>query len=365
LRLDWQRSARNAITVEGDALRSVAARKDFRPMASAPFSLTNLEQEVTHAGHVLARWNRRLNMKSSWALQIYWDHVQRTGDHGFVDLRWDTLDLDFQQQFQMTEGQTIVYGAGYRSIDAFLGPSTEDNGFAVSFPPPYRHLHLMSGFAQDQISLMEDTFSLTLGSKFEHNDFTGFEYQPTGRLLWTPTGRQAVWAAVSRAVRTPTLSEDGIGTRQIPSFPPAMGGAPLFGQLTGSPDFRSEEVLAYELGYRAQITDTLAFDLAVFHNLYDKLRVVVPRGATPGAVPGTFDLPLSFQNRMKGQTSGAEVAATWQPTERWRLYGAYSFLDMQLRVDPGFPTSAEVAEAQSPRHQVYLHSSWKVLQPLE
>jgi iron complex outermembrane receptor protein len=254
---------------------------------------------------------------------------------------------------------------GYRYIDAFLGPSTGDNGFAVSFPPPRRHPQLVSAFVQDQITLVEDAFSLTLGSKFEHNDFTGFEYQPTARLLWTPTRRQTAWAAVSRAVRTPTLSEEGIATRQIPSFPAALGGAPLFGQLRGNRDFESEELLAYELGYRAQATKTLSVDLASFYNVYDRLRVVAPGAAAPGAAPGTFDLPLRFLNGMKGETYGAELAATWQPTNWWRVYGAYTFLEMQLHRNPGVDASAEAAEGQSPQNQRYLQSSWNLPRNLE
>jgi len=222
---------------------------------------------------------------------------------------------------------------------------------------------------QDQITLVENTLSLTFGSKFEHNDFTGLEYQPTGRLLWTPTGRQTGWAAVSRAVRTPSFRDDEIGFRQIPSFPPALGGAPLFGQLTGNTDFESEELLAYELGYRAQATDRFSVDVASFYNVYDKLTVVVPGAAMPGAAQGTFDLPLVFENRMKGETYGAELAATWQLTDSWRLYGAYAFLAMRLHAAPSLPASvaasAEMAEGQSPQNQVYLQSSWNLLRRLE
>jgi iron complex outermembrane recepter protein len=365
VRLEWQMSERDSVTLQGDFVKDVAQRKDFRPTVAAPFSLTNVENEATHAGNVLARWGHQRGNGSSWTLQAYWDRFERKGNNGFVDLRWDTYDVDFQHQLPLSGRQKIVYGVAYRYIDAFLGPSTGDNGFAVSFPPPHRHPQLFSAFVQDQITLVEDKFSLTLGSKVEHNDFTGFEYQPTVRLLWTPTRRQTVWAAVSRAVRTPTLSEDGIATRQTPSFPPALRGAPLFGRLRNSTDFKSEELLAYELGYRAQATDKFSVDLASFYNVYDNLRVVVPGTATPGAGPGTFDLPLNFQNRMKGETYGVELAATWQLTDWWRLYGTYTFLRMNLHRDAGLAASAEVAEGQSPQHQVYLRSSWNLPRHVE
>jgi len=365
MRVDWQVGASNGVTLQGDITRSVAGRKDLRPLATAPFTFTNIENEVTSAGNVLARWNHRLKDGSSWSLQAYWDRFERKGDKGFVDLQADTIDLDFQHQRPLSKGNKLVYGAGYRDIRAFLGPSNEDRGFAVSFPPPHRHSQLFSVFLQDELTLVEDRFSLTLGSKLEHNSFTGFEFQPTGRLIWTPTKRQTFWAAISRAVRTPNLSEDGIGSRQLPSFPIGLGGAPLFPQLRGSPDFKSEGLLAYELGYRTQASGKVSVDLASFYNVYDDLRVVVPGTPTPGTAPGTFDLPLSFQNRMKGETYGVELAASWQLTEWWRFYGAYTLLKMNLHRDVGLAASVEAAEDQNPQHQLYLQASWNLPRQLE
>jgi iron complex outermembrane receptor protein len=155
----------------------------------------------------------------------------------------------------------------------------------------------------------------------------------------------------------------------LPVFPPALGGAPLFPRLTGSPDFKSEQLLAYELGYRTQATDKLSVDLALFYNDYHNLRVAVSGAVTPGAAPMTFDLPLSFQNRMKGETYGVELSATRQMAHWWRLYGTYTFLKMNLHADPTLPagtrTSAEAAEGQSPQNQVYLQSSWNLPRDVE
>jgi len=361
-RIDWRRNEQDSITFQGDFISSTAERKDFRPTSSAPFSITNIENEKTHNANLLGRWNHESNSDASWSLQAYWDHFAREGDNGFVDLRWDTFDVDFQHNVSFGKRQKIVYGAGYRYIDAFLGPST-DNGFAVSFIPPDRNPQLFSAFFHDQIILIENKFNLALGSKFENNDFTGFEYQPTGRLLWTPTKRQTIWTAISRAVRTPTLSEDGIGTRQLPVFPPALGGAPLFPQLSGNRDFDSEKLVAYELGYRTQ-ADRLSIDIASFYNVYHDIRVVAPAVARRGVAPGTFDLPLDFLNSMDGKTYGIEIAGTWQSSETWKLYGYYSYLKMNLHADHNLPAStiagSEAASGQSPQNQAYAQSSWNL-----
>jgi iron complex outermembrane receptor protein len=363
-RFDRSINERDAVTLQGDLLRSIAQRKDFRPLPIAPFSFVNVEDERTRASNLLTRWSRTLDAAANWSLQMYWDRFDREGGNGFVDLRWDTFDVDFQQQLPLGARQTVTYGVGYRYIDALLGPSARDSGFAVSFAPAGRHTQLVSAFMQDQITLLKDTLKLTIGSKFEHNDHTGFEVQPTARLLWIPTVRHSAWAAVSRAVRTPTLSEDAIGSRQLPSFPPAFGGAPLFARLSDSPDFESEELVAYELGFRTQASDMFSVDTAAFYNDYNKLRVAVPGTVVPGAVPGTFDLPLTFQNRMSAETYGVELAANWRPAEFWRLNATYTLLEMHLHADASLPTgviaSSEAPERQNPQQQLSLHSSWNL-----
>lgn len=159
-------------------------------------------------------------------------------------------------------------------------------------------------------------------------------------------------------MRTPNLSEDGIGTRQLP----VATTPPVFPRLIGSPDFESESLLAYELGARAQATRSLSLDLATFYNVYDDLRVVVAGAPTAGGVPGTLDFPMAFRNRMKGETYGAELSATCQPTDWARFYGAYTFLKMNLHADPTLPAgtraSSEGSEGQSPEHQIHAQSSW-------
>ena len=73
----------------------------------------------------------------------------------------------------------------------------------MAFLPAQLDQRLYSGFVQDEIALRTDV-TLTLGTKVEHNDYTGFEVQPSGRLQWNVTPKQTLWAAVSRAVRTPS-----------------------------------------------------------------------------------------------------------------------------------------------------------------
>src|SRR5438445_131785 len=198
----------------------------------------------------------------------------------------DTYDFDLQHRFPLGERQDIVWGLDYR-----LSEDRVANTPNFAFLPARLSFQLFSAFAQDEITLVRDRVRLTLGTKFEHNDFSGFEFQPSGRLSWTVTSRQTLWAAISRAVRTPSRIDQDFF---VPANPPFA--------LAGGPKFVSEELLAYELGYRVRPIDQLSFSLAAFYNDYSNLRSLEPGP------------PIIIGNGLKGETYGAELAGNYQMT---------------------------------------------------
>ena len=127
--------------------------------------------------------------------------------------------------------------------------------------------------------MVDNRLQITLGSKFERNEFTGFEIEPNARLLWNLTPNQSIWTAVSRAVRTPALTEEGLrlNSQVIPPGTPANPSPlPAVIAVFGSHQFNSEDLLAYELGYRVQATSNLSLDIATFYNNYSNLRTAEP-----------------------------------------------------------------------------------------
>src|SRR3989475_6471672 len=63
------------------------------------------------------------------------------------------------------------------------------------------------------------------------------------------------------------------------------------------------------------------------------------------------------ENRMKGETYGVELVAHWTPLDSWKLTASYSYLQMQLHLDPGSGDPfSEGAEGRSPHHQAQVHS---------
>jgi len=361
LRLDWRQSDLDTLTIQGDYLHSEAGRQDPDLQLTPPFISLMADKTVADSGNILGRWTHQADEHTGWSLQAYWTLFDTRQPAAQVNNDNDSYDLDFQHEFPVGESHKFIYGLGYRYVNQSVGNSLSDNGLSVSWLKNRFELSTYSAFLQDEYLLLPDSLSLFLGLKLEHNDFTGVEVQPSARLLWTPTTRQTVWAAVSRAVGTPSISQVGI---ELSAIPPTRlpSGVQLFPRLTGNPDLGSVALIAYELGYRAEASESFSLDSALFYNRYDELVVAVPQSIQGGFAPGTAVFPVRLENRMDGETYGVEVGADWRPLKWWRLYGTYSFMKTDLHPDrsltPATRVDAESAEGRSPQQQIFLQSSF-------
>jgi iron complex outermembrane receptor protein len=350
-RCDWTPSQDDHITFQGDYLDGESGTDQAVTFATPPFE-RQLRYNVQNSGqNHLLRWSRVLDEDSDWAVQAYYDELERSG-LTVLDAQ-KTADLDFQYRFPMGERHNVICGAGYRHIDDQLVGHLP---FALNWDPQFRSTNLYSCFVQDEITLHEDLWYLTAGSKFQHNFFSGFEAQPSVRLLCTPSERESIWAAVSRAVRTPSRGDQDLVIHGATSpF------APVFVGITGSDSVASEELYAYELGYRAQPVDAFSWDLALFYNNYENLIGVIPAGAPffDPTVPGLI-IPLEFSNSLSADGYGGELSSTCELTPAWRLYGAYSLLYLDVHAPAGDST-----EGSSAHNRVYLRSAWDLSEQWE
>jgi iron complex outermembrane receptor protein len=355
-RADWTPQGANSLTLQGDLYRSKYDETLTVPSLASPFSSTFPNNGVYSGGNILGRWNHN-SEGASMSLQMYYDNTTTVDKSLFVDHQ-NVFDMDFQHGFHVGDSQQFVWGLGYRSI-----LDRNDSSFTVSLRPNQVSLNQFSAFLQDEISLIDNRLRLTLGSKFEHNDFTGFEVEPNARLLWTLSPNQSVWTAVSRAVRTPALTEEGLRLNSAvipPGTPANPAPLPAVVAVFGSHQFNSEDLLAYELGYRVQATSNLSLDLATFYNHYSNLRTAEPGTPFVEGSPAPTDIVIPFVagNKMSGGTYGLELFADWKVIPKWRLTGSYSYLQMDIHknLDSQDPTP-DNPNGSSPRHQWYLRSS--------
>jgi iron complex outermembrane receptor protein len=291
-RMDAGRFGGN-LTLQGDAYKARMDRlgEDVGRMTGA---------------NLLGRWQRD-SARGSLQLQAYFDHVQRdTREQEGV--RVNTFDIEVQQDLRLARHH-LVLGAGTRLHRYHVRGSQ-----GLQFTPDRAQLMLWNLFAQDTIALGEQV-RLTLGIKLERNDFSGWEPQPEARLAWQPRATTLAWASAARAIRAPTPVDT-----QVDEY---VNGTHL---LEGDPDFEPESLLAYDVGMRQRIGNSLWLNASLFYNDYTDLRTI-EWGEAP------VFLPLRFENRMHGHTYGLNAWATWQVTDWWRLAPGFELLRKKLRFD--------------------------------
>jgi iron complex outermembrane receptor protein len=347
-RADWDVTARDAVNLQGDVYDGDTGQQTAITELSPPSMRTVTGDAELSGGNLLARWRRDLGDHGEIALQTWYDNTFRR-ELNFHERR-NTFDLDFQHHVRLAGRHDVVWGFEYRSSGDRTGAVP-----TVRFVPRNRRDDLFTWFAQNEVALLEDRLYLTLGSKFEHNDYSGYEFQPSGRLLWTPNRQHAFWGSVARAVRTPSRVEHDLQAEVL--IPP---GPDTIARLIGDQAFVSEKVIAYEVGYRVQPMSRLFLDLALFYNQYQDLLSIEPGAPFDEPADGATRsvLPLFIRNRLHGDAYGFELAADAVVTEWWRLHGAYSLLNLELRRDPGsHDTSHQPLEESSPHNQVTLRST--------
>jgi iron complex outermembrane receptor protein len=344
-RLDAESEAPNRLTLQGDFYQgeeniSTGGTADVR------------------GGNLLGRWTHAISDDSDLSLQFYYDYTfldlpvpanAFAPAGGLVD-ELDTYDFDFQHRFRPGERHQFIWGLGYRFTRDVV-----ENAPALAFLPATQEHHLVSGFLQDEISLIRDRLKFTLGTKLEHTDYTGWEYEPNARLAWTPTDRQTIWTAVSRAIRAPSRVDRDIRL-------PTPGAAPLVENLLiGGADFESEKVIAYELGYRTQLGSKATASIATFYNQYDDVR------STSLSPPPAFaGLPLFYENNLEGHSYGAELSTSYQVLSWWRLRGGYTLVKTDLRVKSGRTDfNNALNETADPEHQFSVRSSMDLTKKVE
>lgn len=313
--------------------------------SSSPFYASVQDQWDAKGGNLLGRWRQELGPDQALTFKAYYDYNQRS-DVVF-NLEFATVDLDLQYETKLGQRQNLTMGAGYRSVQG-----ESDETYQVTLPD--RDDSLYSAFLQDEINLAADRLWLTLGSKYEHNDYTGNEWQPSAKLLWKPEADHSLWTSVARAVRTPSIVEQY--GRVLMGRYPVYWGSTLIGagnlNFVGNPDFDSEIVNAYEVGYRWQASKNLSFDLALLYNDYEEIYTVYP------TVSG-FDANNVFVNAQSGNGQGFELAVDWKARSWLSFALAYSFLETDLATEAWVGTQAgsDWVSRSAPENQVSLRSS--------
>ncbi|MBK1716138.1 TonB-dependent receptor plug domain-containing protein [Thiocystis violacea] len=356
-RLDSRLAGGDRLTFQGDLYRSSLGQQLLVPDPFAPPSfVAAVDDDLSASGwNLLGRWDRALSLTSDISLKLFYDHSER--HEYYAGQRNDIVDLEFQQRTRLGDSHDLVWGLGYRGIDDRFEISR-----LITVDPIAENRSLWNAFVQDDIELLRDRLRLTLGTKVEHNDYTGFEIQPNIRLLWKVSEQASLWGAVSRAVRTPSRVErSGTSTlTSVQSISTPLSTLLLVPEVTGAEDFDAEALTAYELGFRTTPSPRLSADLALFVNDYDSLRTVDTSDAElvwETLSNGYLVSALPISNQGRGQSYGLEFALDYRVRDDWTLALAYSYLELDIQVPKnGQDPENDILARTDPRQQLSLRS---------
>ena len=343
-RIDSHLNNRDDLTFQGDVYSSSANLSSMVPDLNTLSNSLLTNSTHTVGGNLLSRLQRTLSTTSDLKLQFYYDAYDR--DIGiFKDAR-HTLDLDIQHRFLWLRHHDILWGANYKyGHDHIIGTRGADY---FSMNPVSINDHLASIFIQDEVSMFDDKLKFSLGSKIEHNDYSGFEGQPSAHLVWAPKLNQRIWTGISRAVRTPSRIDKGVNylgliEPQNTQLNPTE--VPVLLNWQGNRAYKAESLISYEIGYRTTMFKNISFDIAGFYAQYKNMDSYI-------ASPLQFDADnrYIFQNFVSSNSEqthsyGLELASVWQMLDWWRWDMNHSWFHNQY--------AHAINYASSPHH----HSS--------
>ena len=352
-RTDWDTSPHDAFRIEGDLF----SNREGQTRHSGFFDTANtpaFKQDIRAAGGSLtAGWSHTSESGAETAVNAWFDTYRRD-DLGLPDEQ-RTFDIETQHHTVLGQRHDVVFGLGYRAILSAVSP-----GYPVSLAPLQHHASLYSAFLQDEIRLA-DAWWLTLGAKIEHNAFTGFEFEPTLRIAWTPAPRQTWWAAASRATRLPSRLETGANI-DIEDMP-VDATTSVAVRLYGNPAFRSEVLEDFEIGYRSQFSKHFSLDLAGFLSFYRRLSTLEPQDPRmqPGAAGIVVEVPWVYANLGRATDYGGEVTLNWEAGSRWRISSGWSNIHVGMVLDPQSRDQTSVPLSNNtPRNSLMLRSLWNL-----
>lgn len=345
-RMDSNLSPSSKATLQGDIYdgKSGEAIRYLTPYP--PFDNMEFYDASVSGGNLLGRWSKTFSKKSELIFQAYFDHTRR--EESFIDETTSTLDFDLQHRFMAGEMLEVLYGFGYRYNNSDTkGKEVVPSLYSYMMDPREREDDLFSGFLQARLPFAGNKAELTVGTKLEYNDYTGFEYQPSARFLWSPVKGHSLWGAVSRTVRTPSrIERDAVVNAGAILLPPEQGGYYTFIRLQGDDALESETMNAYEAGYRGRLGPDILLDVALYYNRYDDLVATTLRGMPSlemGAFGPSLIIPIQVANGRNAEAYGAEISCSWSVRDWWRLTGGltlsrFSILDEQgtLEARQGF-----------------------------
>ncbi len=345
IRADWQKTLRDKIVFSFDAHEGKEDQNLFIPTRE---TVAVRDSEKVVGFNLDTRWIRTINKTDSVNLHAYIDQTSRKSQLGSIDR--DIVQVDLEYHLKAGENNKIKIGAAMRHTKDVLKDGRVNNLLVVSYDPQEESSNLVNAFIQDTYSIIPEKLDVIFGSKYEHHYMTGDNFMPSGQIRWTPNKENTLWTSVSKGVRQPSKLE--LDLRRL-----ATNVGPFRVYWQSANDFKAEEMISYEVGYRNRSLSRLEFDVSIFHNEYDNVRTFEPNFAL---------LQYELDNKARARTHGLNSSVNINVLNNWNLVFGYSYVDVDIKFDTDSgDTLSQFDAGVSPRHQFQIQSRFNITKNLD
>jgi iron complex outermembrane receptor protein len=327
-RIDSTVNENHQISFHGDTYKGSAAGIAYIPPTSLPLPDTlpaALNQAKFSGDNLVFRWQNDEDKSSSSSLQLFYDHTYRQ-EFLLIEDR-TTLDIEYQHNVTWSD-QHFTFGTGYRKTRDRLSGDTD-----VMFNPAWESNETWNAFLQNRsVNILED-LDMIIGIKIEDNERmqSDYELQPSIRFNYKISENSTLWAALSKAIRSPTRVEQGASLNiNIPANTSVVGQSinhPAVVSLIANEMYDVEKLTSFEAGFRTSLTSNLRIDIAAYYNEFiglPGLQINSPLVLNPGPPP-EYAVSVSLINSTDFKAHGTEISLWWQLSPHWQGRIHYSY----------------------------------------
>jgi len=360
IHVDWEQSERDALRFQAHAYENHPEQLYTLSVLEPPYARSFAHEPGLYGGTVQADWRHTFAKGSEMDVRLFADRATR--EEIILPQRRDNVEFDLQHQVRPHTRHGVIWGFGARLLRDRLSETPW-----VELSDATERAVTIDAFVQDEIDLVHDRLSMTLGMKSEARGGGPTEWLPGARVLWTPAARHSAWVSAAKAARRASWSNTDLRYR-YEAFPSEIPNMPAVVTIVGSEAFESERLTAYEIGYRVQPASRMTLDVAAFHNDYANIETYeMGQPWLDPEFPQQISIPLMATNRGAASSVGFELAAQADLTSAWRVRAGYAYLDLDIdaRIDDASDRAGTSENGQSPRHQGHVRSYWSVSRTVE
>lgn len=256
---------------------------------------------------------------------------------GGEDRELESKDTIFDTKLvaPISNNHIATLGAQYRDTeltDGIAGTTFEQNSWAV--------------FAEDEWFLQDD-LALTVGGRYEDHDAFSGHFTPRAYLVWNTTPSWTFKGGVGQGYKTPEVSDLHDGINGVTDQGDTI--------TIGTPGLEPEKSTNYEIGAYYDNLNGFKANATVFYTQFeDKID-----DGTSVTITGDPQIPddtyAQLDNIGKAETSGIELASSWQFARNWSVRGNYTFTDSEQK--SGENRGAKLTN--TPEHVLHARLNWQ------